>query len=147
MSDDNTSFSISSVKVDKNKSAEQYIQDVENKYIIPPLIREKFADIVKLLFEAESMDNEEREYWLQIMAVMTEDQVVKLRDILVNEKTQLEALDSKYNQEMNRLSGGRPEIDRDAMKARLSKIREKESANRTEEEKEADKLLRELENL
>ena len=138
---------IGSVQVDKNKSAEQYIKDVEDTYIIPPLIRDNFPDMVKLLFEAESMDNEEREYWLQIMAVMTEPQVVKLRDILVNEKKQLEALDQKYDKEMNRLSKKRPDIDEDAMKKRLAKIRKKESKYRTKEEEEAERLLNKLENL
>ncbi len=136
-----------SVQVDKNKPAEQYIKDVEDKYIIPPLIRENFPNMVKLLFETESMDDEEREYWLQIMAVMTEEQVVKLRDILVNEKEQLEALDKKYSKEKERLSAGRPPIDEDAMKKRLAKIKEEEGQYKEKEKEKAEKLLEKLENL
>ncbi len=135
------------VQVDKNKSPEQYIKDVEAKFVVPPLIREDFPDFVKLLFEAESMDQEEREYWLQIMAVMTEDQVVKLRDILVKEKNQLEELDRKYEREINRLEKRIPPLDQETIKKRVQAIKAKESVSREEEESEAEDVLKQLEGL
>ena len=88
------------VKVDPTKSNEQYIKEVEAYYIIPKLVREVFPDLVKLIFETESMDADEREYWLQILPIMTEEQISKFRDILVNEKDQLSKLDQDYEKEM-----------------------------------------------
>lgn len=136
------------VKVDKNKSAEQYIIDVESKYIVPPLVREKFADLVKLIYETESMDAEEREYWLQIMPIMSEEQVVKLRDILVNEKNQLAKLDHEYNSEVSKINNRAvPEIDEQKMKDKLAQIKTEEQASKAQEETEQDELLKQLDNL
>lgn len=130
----------------KKKTAEQYIKDVEDKYIVPPLIREKFSDLVKLIYETESMNEEEREYWLQIMPIMKEEQIVKLRDIMVKERDQLEKLDKEYEKEIARVEGtSSKEMDRDEMRERLAKIREEEKLSMKEEKEEASKLLKKLE--
>lgn len=136
------------VKVDKSKSPEQYITEVESKYIVPPLVRDKFTDLVKLIYETESMDAEEREYWLQIMPIMSEDQVVKLRDILVNEKVQLEKLDQNYKSEVSNI-GNRvvPEIDEQQMKEKMAQIKSAESASEQSEQAEEDALLKQLNDL
>jgi len=136
------------VKVDKSKSPEQYIAEVESKYIVPPLVRDKFTDLVKLIYETESMDAEEREYWLQIMPIMSEDQVVKLRDILVNEKVQLEKLDQNYKSEVSNI-GNRavPEIDEQQMKEKMTQIKSAESASEQSEQAEEAALLKQLNDL
>ncbi len=64
--------------------------------IIPPDVQAKFASIVQLVAESESMNNEERQYWINILPVMTPDQIKNLEEILVNEKEQLAAIDAKY---------------------------------------------------
>lgn len=145
---DSAVVSDDAVLIDKNKSAEQYIKDVEGKYIVPTMIREKFPDLIKLIYETESMNQEEREYWLQIMPIMTEDQTVKFREILVNEKEQLAKLDAEYEQEMAKLNASKPKpIDEAAMKAKQAEIRQEEESHEEEEaSKEAD-LLDALENL
>lgn len=132
----------------KNKTAEQYIKDVEEKYIVPPLIREKFPDLIKLIFETESMNEEEREYWLQIMPILTEEQIVKLRDIMVKEKNQLAKLDEEYKNEMARIKGRPPrEIDQESVREELARIKEEEKRSMREEEDKASKLLKKLEKL
>jgi hypothetical protein len=134
--------------VDKNKSAEQYVKDVEDRYIIPRMIREKFPNLIKLIYETESMNQEEREYWLQIMPIMTEDQVVKFKEILVNEKNQLAKLDSDYEQEMAKLNESKPKpIDEAAKKEQRENLeKEEESHEESETSKEAE-LLDALENI
>ncbi len=132
----------------KNKTAEQYIKDVEEKYIVPPLIREKFPDLIKLIFETESMNEEEREYWLQIMPILTEEQIVKLRDIMVKEKNQLAKLDEEYKNEMARIKGRPPrEIDQESVREELARIKEEEKRSMREEEDKASQLLKKLEKL
>jgi hypothetical protein len=64
--------------------------------IIPPDVKAAFPDIVDLVMHSESMNNEERQYWFDILPVMTPEQVQQLRDILMNEKNQLAAIDAKY---------------------------------------------------
>ncbi len=73
-------------------------------YSVPEMVRTKFPDLVQLIKETESMNDEEREYWFQIMPIMTEEQIKKFRDILVNEKDQLSKLDKEYEEELNKLN-------------------------------------------
>jgi hypothetical protein len=143
-----TSTGNGAVVVDKSKSPEQYIKEAESKYIVPKIIREKFSDLVKLIFETESMDQEEREYWLQIMPIMSEEQIVKFRDILVNEKKQLEQLDNKYESEMSTLNNKYvAEIDEAEMRKKMESLKKAEQAGEAGEVSEEDALLEELKNI
>ncbi len=136
------------VVVDPNKSAEQYIKDIEGKYIVPSLVRNKFADLVKLIYETESMNQEEREYWLQIMPIMSEDQIVKFREILVNEKEQLARLDKEYQSEMSKINrSSPPPIDEAKVKAKMEKIKKAEAEAEVKDEEAEENLLDQLENL
>ena len=136
------------IVVDKNKSTEQYIKDAEAKYIIPKIVREKFPDLVKLIYETESMNQEEREYWMQIMPIMTEDQIVKFREILVNEKDQLQKLDQEYESEMTKITKAPvKEIDEAAMKEKIAKIKQEESSKESEEQAKEEDLLNQLDDL
>lgn len=137
----------SSGMVDKNKSAEQYIKDAENGYIIPALVREKFPDLVKLIYETESMNEEEREYWMQILPIMTEDQIVKFRGILVNERDQLTKLDQEYEQEMTRINKPVAELDEVKMKEKIQEIKQAESVSEEQEAKQEEELLKKLQGL
>ncbi len=136
------------VVVDKNKSAEQYMKEAEAKYIIPVLVREKFPDLIKLIYETESMNKEEREYWLQIMPIMTEEQIKKFRDILVNEKEQLAKLDNEYEQEMSKINQKHAQqIDEKEMKAKIEKIEKAEMSSESEEQRKEEELLKKLEDI
>lgn len=136
------------VVIDKNKSQEQYLQEAEVKYIIPKLVREKFPDIVKLIYETESMNDEEREYWMQIMPIMSEDQIVKFREILVNEKEQLAKLDKEYEAEMQK--SAKPAalvIDEAKLKEKMQAIKTQEAAQEEQEKTDEQKLLQQLEDV
>lgn len=135
------------VVIDKNKSPEQYIKEASAKYIVPALVREKFPDLIKLIYETESMNEEEREYWLQIMPIMSEEQIVKFRDILVNEKEQLSKLDKEYDQEMQRIKKApAPELNETERKEQLAQIKTDETANEQKEKGEEESLLQKLNN-
>lgn len=76
----------------------------QNKRTVPDLVTQKFPDLVKLIEETESMNNDERDYWFQILPIMTEDQIGKFRDILLNEKMQLNKLDKEYENKLEKLN-------------------------------------------
>jgi len=134
------------IVVDKNKTAEQYLVEAESFYIIPKLIREKFPDIIKLIFETESMNIEEREYWLQIMPIMSEEQISKFRGILVNEKDQLAKLDQEYAAEASpsAVAAPAPELK---IREKFEEIKAKETISKVEEKKAEEELLKQLQNL
>ncbi len=135
------------VIVDKNKSAQQYIEEAQQLYIVPNLVRDKFPDLVKLIFETESMNDEEREYWLQIMPVMTEEQIDKFRQILVNEKEELAKLDKEYDEEMSKFNKPIKELSEDEVKGKLEAIEKAEESHEEEEKSEEEELLKKLENI
>lgn len=133
------------IVIDKNKSSEQYIKDAEARYIIPSLVREKFGDLVKLIYETESMNEEEREYWMQILPIMSEEQITKFRTILVNEKEQLSKLDKEYESEMSKINpaGAKP-IDEVELKKKMTEIKKAEASQESKEKSEEEELLKKL---
>jgi hypothetical protein len=74
------------------------------EYTIPKAAQDKYPDLIALIKETESMNDDEREYWFQILPIMTDEQVEKLRKILANEKEQLAKLDKEYEKELNKLN-------------------------------------------
>ncbi len=80
------------------------LTEVAKKYTIPESVKAQFPDLVALLIKTESMNDEERDYWFQVMPIMNEDQIVKLRTILVNESEQLKKIDEEYDSEMKKLN-------------------------------------------
>lgn len=143
-----TGTTTTQIVADKNKSAEQYIKEAEVQYIIPRLVRETFPDLIKLIYETESMNAEEREYWMQILPIMTEEQIKKFRDILVNEKKQLEKLDREYEQGAGRFMGApKPEFNEVKMKEVLQKVQSEEKTHEEEEKAAEEDLLKKLQGL
>jgi len=71
---------------------------------IPQVVQDDYPKIIPLILETESMDDEEREYWFQILPIMTEDQIEKFVGILMNEKKQLADLDREYEKELEQIN-------------------------------------------
>ena len=137
------------VIVDKNKSAEQYLNEALEFYIIPDLIRNQFPDLIKLIFEAESMDADEREYWLQIMPIMEVEQAQKLMEILTNEKTQLKKIDDKHQADVQKAAAiDQAAIDHERIaREKMEALKKKEAEAEMNEASEEADLLSQLENL
>lgn len=115
------------------------------KYAIPKMVKEKYADLVELIKTTESMDDQEREYWFQIMPIMTADQIEKFRNILITEKTQLQDLDKEYEDELNRLNEKHLlEWKEFESKEKSKAIKEAESANEVSEKQLEEDLLAKL---
>lgn len=76
----------------------------DGKFNIPAVVLEKYGDLVELIKKTESMSDEEREYWFQILPIMTADQVNRLKTILQEEANQLSKLDTQYQDELTKLN-------------------------------------------
>lgn len=114
---------------------------------IPEAIRKKYPDLETLIDSTESMSAEEREYWLQIMPIMTDEQIEKLRGILVHEKEQLTKLDQEYEAELSKLNEkhlleAREQETRTAIEQR----KKAEAAAEAEEKAHEEALLQQLNN-
>ncbi|MSR67462.1 hypothetical protein EXS65_01370 [Candidatus Peribacteria bacterium] len=107
--------------------------------VIPPEVQEKFGALILLIQGSESMNNEERQYWVNILPVMTPEQIKNLQEILANEKQQLAAIDAKYTKE----AAKSPPIDTVAIGEKMKS--KKEKRQKIEEEDAAKEEVTEAE--
>ncbi len=64
----------------------------------------QYKELIDLILQTESMDDDERQYWFDIMPSMTDKQVDRLFNILDTEKKKLEKLETKYQNEIKNLN-------------------------------------------
>ena len=115
------------------------------KFTIPKQIKEQYADLVELIKVTESMDDQERQYWFQIMPIMSTEQIEKFRTILLTEKQQLADLDKEYEDELNRLNEKHLlEWKEFESKEKSRVIKEAEAKSDDQEKQEEDALLAKL---
>jgi Spy/CpxP family protein refolding chaperone len=57
-----------------------------------------------MILATESMDDDERQYWFDIMPSMTETQIDRLYNILDTERNKLQELEVKYQEEIKDLN-------------------------------------------
>ena len=67
-------------------------------------IQVKYPELVELILGSESIDNNEKQYWFDILPSMTDEQVDRLFNILMTERRQLEELNMKYQEEIKTLN-------------------------------------------
>ena len=125
---------------------EEGVQPIsQENYAIPALVKEKFPDLIQLIKETESMNDEERDYWFQILPIMTEEQIRKFRDILVNEKQQLTNLDQEYEQELQKLNDKHMiEWKEFETKEKRKTLTSAEQTSKAQEKAEEEELLKRL---
>ncbi len=61
-------------------------------------------ELIDLVLNTESMDDDERQYWFDMMPSMTEDQIGRLFEILDTERKKLLELEKKYQEEIKKLN-------------------------------------------
>tara|TARA_Y100000031_G_C8012856_1_gene288891 strand:- start:14 stop:466 length:453 start_codon:yes stop_codon:yes gene_type:complete len=108
----------------------------------------KYPDLEKLIVETESMTDEERDYWFQILPIMTDEQIEKLRGILIHEKEQLAKLDTEYETELSKLNEKHVmEFKQQEREEKRSKLKAQEHASEQEEAAAEADLLKQLEDV
>lgn len=107
---------------------------------IPEDLRKKFPELIELILGSESMNDEERQYWVNILPVMTPEQVQNLKDILTNERQQLAAIDRKYAKEIERIGETQlqQKVDEERQNRRKQRSHSEETARQEEEAKAAE---------
>jgi len=80
------------------------IQKGEKTFQILDELQAKYPELIKLIINTESMDDDERQYWFDIMPSMTDSQIDRLYDILETERKKLEELEVKYQNEIKSLN-------------------------------------------
>ncbi len=110
---------------------------------IPDVYLEEDPYLIELILRSKSIDtDDEKQNWFNLLLIMTDDQVKKLKDILIREREKLKEIEEKYEKK-------KEEIKKKYLLKwqkmwyikQLSKIQEKEEQIKSQEEKEAEKLL------
>lgn len=65
---------------------------------IPDDVQKQFSELIGLIKGSQSMNDEERQYWIDVLPIMNEDQLTNLNNILGNEKKQIAEADKQYEQ-------------------------------------------------
>jgi hypothetical protein len=74
--------------------------DDKKTLTVPADIAAKFGELVELIKASKSMDDSERQYWVDVLPIMSDDQIQNLRGILDNEKKQLAEAQATYSDGM-----------------------------------------------
>ena len=115
---------------------------------VPPDVAEKYGDLITLIKGSRSMDDSERQYWVDVLPIMSEDQISNLRGILDNEKKQLAAAEADYSDGMNKVvKNVEHEFDERAYEEKKRARQEAERLSEEEEKAKEAATLAELANL
>ncbi len=128
------------------KNLPQHLQGVAVKYKIPVKYLEEDAALVVLVLESKSLEQpEEKQNWFDLMEMMGDEQVEKLRDILTREKQKIAEIEEKYENKKKEIKAKyQNKFDMYTSNARMQKIRANEQAQRDQELEDADNLLNDL---
>jgi vacuolar-type H+-ATPase subunit I/STV1 len=90
----------------KQSSANKTIEIKQNgtTFYVTQSIVSKNKELIKMILLTESMDDDERQYWFDIMPSMTKKQIDRIYNILDTERKKLEALEIKYQKEIKALN-------------------------------------------
>lgn len=117
--------------------------------VVSQKLRDEHPVLIDLILKSESMNDEERRYWLDILPVMTEDQITQLHDILQKERDQLAAIDAKYSQKIDAVEKVQKPLE-EITKKRRERATQRSSSEQVAKEKEteaAEELLKKMEEL
>ncbi len=111
---------------------------------IPAELKEKYPKLLELILETKSMDDDERQYWFNIMPIMKSEQIEKLKEILITEKQKIQEINTHYSSDLQNV--GKPsnfnaKTHKDKQRERIKEELEHEKQEETAE----DALLGEIE--
>lgn len=128
---------------------QQLPQDLREKaklFVISDVFLQTIPDIIVLILQSKSMDNpEEKQSWFNLLPMMNNDQIQKLRDILTREKQKLAEIEQKYEQKKDDLKNKYTQKREDMVQTkRIEEIKKQEAAHEEKESEEAEHLLNQL---
>ncbi|MDD5770015.1 MAG: hypothetical protein PHE25_03540 [Candidatus Gracilibacteria bacterium] len=115
-------------------------------FYIDDEIQAQYPELIKLILATESMDDEERQYWFDMMPSMNDSQVDRLFNILETERKKLEELEVKYQEEIKSLNE-KHLIEWQEFQSRDAKKKIAQAQAQDGDEEDPDEVLKMLNNL
>jgi len=131
---------------DLEKHLPERLRKIALDYNIPNDMLENNPDLVVLVLESKSIsETKEKQSWFDLYALMNQEQIDKLRDILTREKEKLAEIEAKYQAKQDEIKKKYEETYASgAYQARQDEIKRSELSTRQQEEIEADALLNQI---
>lgn len=120
---------------------------MNQNFEIPKVVQDSYPKLVKLILEAKSMNDEEKQYWFRILPVVQKDHVKKLFKILITEKRELEKIDMEYKQNLMKLQQSRSTFKIDMVKKKAEKRKVEEKEHEDNEALLEAEILKEIESM
>lgn len=118
------------------------------KFEVPAVVLDEQRPLVELIVVTESMNDEERQYWFHILPIMSDEQIQKLRQILVTEQRKLADLNQAYEARITEVNEQYLlDWQKEKTEQRKAELKEAEMAEEASEEKTEEQLLSQLEGL
>jgi len=117
-----------------------------NNFDLPEEFLETDADLIVLILRSKALESDEdKQNWLNLLPVMTEEQIYKLKEILIKEKEKLDEIDEKYiEKKRNIRQKYLLRWQKLGYVEKVKELKEKEEQMKTKEDKEAEDLLNSL---
>lgn len=120
---------------------------MNHNFEIPTVVKDSYPKLVKLILEAKSMNDEEKQYWFRILPVVQKDHIKKLFKILITEKRELEKIDREYKQNLLKLQDSRKDLNFETAKRKAEQRKALEMEHEKNEELLESEILREIESM
>ena len=124
-------------------------QDLREKaetFQIPDNFLENMTDLIELVLRSKSMDKDsDKQSWFNLLPLMNDEQIGKLRDILVREKQKLAEIEQKYEQKKTDIKQKFVQkFEETQYSEKMQSIKQQEASQDQKEDAEADALLQQL---
>ena len=128
------------------KYIEEDILSYAMNFDIPEEFLESDSELINLILKSKALEtDEDKQNWLNLLPLMNEEQIYKLKEILVKEKDKLDEIEQKYSEKKRQI---RQKYLLKWQKLwyveKIKKIKEQEESVHSKEEEEAEKLFNEL---
>lgn len=113
------------------------------EFTISDSFLENKANLVVLILKSKSLaKKEEKQSWFNLIPMMNEDQIWKLRNILTREKDKIAEIDTKYEKKKEEIKEKyQTRFNSVEYSKKMTKMKDIESDNREKDIEEADSLL------
>ena len=121
----------------------EWVYELAIKFDIPEDFIKDMPDLIEMILLSKSLDSDDdKQNWFNLLPLMNSEQIQKLNDILVKEKKRLKEIEEKYEEK-------KTEIKKKYLQKwqqmwyvkKVSEIKEKEWAEKSKEDQEAEELL------
>jgi hypothetical protein len=124
-------------------------QDLWNfaaKFTIPDNFLENEPDLVVLVLKSRSLSkDEEKQSWFNLVPMMNQEQIEKLRDILTRERDKIAEIEAKYEQKKNEIQDKyQTKFDAVAYQNKMTTLKSDEAQQREKEAEEVENLFDDL---